>query len=229
MDLLQRRREMMARGTEPRYITDGLILWLDGIEKGASDGSWVDKIGGHIFTNQGGVTPLDNGFSFDGSNDVMLNTSFNVVTSPDQHAIEVVISDAYVASTSDGRTLFASYAATSSYRIKRFNLSFYGSEVICPAALEGFLGIPVTTPSDIRSIVFCPDGKHYINGDEMVTTAPATYWSSNSMQNRIGSGWYNRARHFYKGNIHAVRIYNRSLTAEEVAHNYAIDLRRFNL
>jgi len=33
----------------------------------------------------------------------------------------------------------------------------------------------------------------------------------------------------FKGRVYNARVYNRALTAEEVAHNYAIDKARFNL
>ena len=39
-------------------------------------------------------------------------------------------------------------------------------------------------------------------------------------------GWGNW---YFKGNIFCVRIYNRSITADEIAANYAIDRERFNL
>lgn len=38
------------------YIADGLVLWLDGIDKGDVPNCWIDKIAGHIFTASNGVT-----------------------------------------------------------------------------------------------------------------------------------------------------------------------------
>lgn len=47
-----RRRMMMQQGGEPlpEYIQDGLVFWLDGIDKGNITGKWIDLIGGIEFT-----------------------------------------------------------------------------------------------------------------------------------------------------------------------------------
>jgi hypothetical protein len=228
MDLLtQRRAMMMAQGTEPQYVTDGLIHWLDGIDKGASDGTWVDLIGGHVYTNYGHVTPISNGFYFDGVDDRFYNNTFKVVTTPTTHTIEVVLSEAQVGS-SGGFCLFTSHATA--YTDKRFYVAFVGfKSKICLSAAEAYPMYNYTSAEDIKSIVSCPDGRCYINNVPSVSDEN-NYYSCTTTANRVGVGYYSGSeRHFYKGNIHAIRIYDRSLTAEEVAHNYALDLRRFNL
>ena len=63
----------------------------------------------------------------------------------------------------------------------------------------------------------------FVNGTQISNTI---LYSSNPQINRvrIGSGWQDPAsRH------HCIRIYNRALTASEIAHNYNIDKWRFNL
>lgn len=63
----------------------------------------------------------------------------------------------------------------------------------------------------------------FVNGTQISNTI---LYSSNPQINRvrIGSGWQDPAsRH------HCIRIYNRALTAAEIAHNYNIDKWRFNL
>lgn len=32
--------------TAPGYIDDGLVFWLDGIDKGGVHGKWIDLVGG---------------------------------------------------------------------------------------------------------------------------------------------------------------------------------------
>lgn len=210
------------------YVTDGLIHWLDGINKGASDGTWVDLIGGHIYTNYGDVTPISNGFYFDGVDDRFYNNTFTTVTAPTTHTIEVVLSGAQVGSTG-GYCLFAAYAANGTASVKRFYVSFVGDySTIALASTSNSPLYSYSSASDIKSIVSCPDGRCYINNIPAVSTRDG-YFSYNGGANRVGCGYYNSNRHFYKGNIHAVRIYNRSLTAEELAHNHALDLLRFNL
>lgn len=41
--------------------------------------------------------------------------------------------------------------------------------------------------------------------------------------------WVNSSTYKFGGIIHCVRFYNRALTAEEIAHNYAVDKERFRL
>lgn len=53
------RRRYMGGGGAPvptDYIQDGLVFQLDGIDKGATDGTWVDLIGGNVFTNNGAIS-----------------------------------------------------------------------------------------------------------------------------------------------------------------------------
>lgn len=45
------------------YITDGLVFYLDGINKGTNEGKWTDLAGGVQWTNYG-ATSLENGWSF---------------------------------------------------------------------------------------------------------------------------------------------------------------------
>lgn len=229
MDLLQRRAMMAQKAEpEPQYVTDGLIHWLDGIDKGASDGTWVDLIGGHVYTNYGGVTSISNGFYFDGVDDRFYNNTFKVVTTPTTHTIEVVLSGAQVGSTG-GYCLFSAYAAGGDANVKRFNVAFAGNlSVVILQTTLAFPTYPYVSASDVKSIVSSPDGKFYINNVQGTSTRDG-YYASNGAANRIGCGYYNTNRHFYKGNIHAVRIYNRILTDDERGHNYALDLRRFNL
>lgn len=228
MDLLtQRRAMMMAQGTEPQYVTDGLIHWLDGINKGASDGSWVDLIGGHIYTNYGSVTPISNGFYFDGVDDRFYNNTFTTVTKPTTNTIEVVLSGAQLEDVAS--CLFAAYAANGSSNVKRLYVAMVrDTSLISLATTSNYPLYPFSSASNVKSIVSCPDGRCYVNG--VLGESPSSlYCGYNGTGNRIGAGYWNTNRHFYKGNIHAIRIYDRSLTAEELAHNYALDLQRFNL
>jgi hypothetical protein len=45
----------------------------------------------------------------------------------------------------------------------------------------------------------------------------------------FGGHYTNDVKEWFKGDLYAVRFYNRKLTAEEVARNYRVDKRRFGL
>lgn len=225
MDLITRRALMMAQRVEPepQYVTDGIILWLDGINKGGTDGNWTDLVNGHVFTNRG-CTVLSDGFSFDGVDDDMMNSTFNTVTTPMDNTIEVVVS---AVDATGVHAIFCAGAPAGNKNTKRFYVAIT-TQLVCLATTSSYPTISTPTPAAVHSIVSCPDGGLYING---VAATPAAngYYNFQGASNRIGSGYYpTTVRHRFKGTIHAIRIYNRSLTAEEVAHNYALDLQRFN-
>jgi hypothetical protein len=45
----------------------------------------------------------------------------------------------------------------------------------------------------------------------------------------LGGRYFTTAQQGYEGRIYCVRLYSRALTADEIAHNYAVDKERFNL
>ena len=68
----------------------------------------------------------------------------------------------------------------------------------------------------------------WINGQLAAHTGPADRWTLfNTLNNRVMLGYGNG--YFFFGSFHAIRYYSRTLTAEEIAANYAIDKARFNL
>lgn len=71
-------------------------------------------------------------------------------------------------------------------------------------------------------------GTVYYNGDEVT---PQTFGENFDASPYVCLGAYktNDTRYPYEGSINCIRIYNRSLTAADVAHNYAVDKARFNL
>ena len=72
--LLLQRRMMMSAKQGPEYVQSGLVFWLDGLNKGSSDGSeWIDRIGGVVFENVG-ATPIRNGYSFESGNELRTTT-----------------------------------------------------------------------------------------------------------------------------------------------------------
>lgn len=67
-------------------------------------------------------------------------------------------------------------------------------------------------------------GHTYYNGEEKPHTAGTSSW-------RIGSvaQWIPNQSYPFKGKVRSIRVYNRVLTASEIAANYAVDKARFNL
>jgi hypothetical protein len=72
--------------------------------------------------------------------------------------------------------------------------------------------------------------KAYVNGVNRNQSINRTPISADSYP-RFGCGYNSQASNSYSyiGDVCAMRFYNRTLTAEEIAYNYALDKERFNL
>lgn len=68
----------------------------------------------------------------------------------------------------------------------------------------------------------------YINGESVPVGAP-TYADGVGRFNRMRIGGQYYGLRCLRGQLYALRLYNRKLTAEEFAYNYAIDKERFGL
>ena len=68
-----------------------------------------------------------------------------------------------------------------------------------------------------------PDHTYY-NGEEMPHTAGSTSWGSMSV-----AAFTPNASYSFRGKVRSIRVYDRALTAAEVAANYAVDKARFNI
>jgi hypothetical protein len=53
--------------------------------------------------------------------------------------------------------------------------------------------------------------------------------ASNKPQARIGGRVDGSSIVTFKGDIHAVRVYNRLLTEDEILHNQNIDIQKYNI
>ena len=212
----------------PDYISDGLVLWLDGKLQGSTADAWTDLVNGVVFTKKAsGVTFNSDNVQFGGSqNNCLWNTSTYEFVNSDVGTIEVCYRDV---PTTGASCAFSSCGVGS---------SGYGGKGIC---FEIYTGNRIIYSSGNA-------GSRPANGAwtaESVGTYSVS--SSRAIQNMISKGFtstnnyvsrYNAAavigadlqyKNTINGKIHSIRIYNRQLTEEEVLHNQAIDNTRFNL
>lgn len=61
------------------------------------------------------------------------------------------------------------------------------------------------------------------------TSYPMSASTSTIGTSSYGSGLNRRSDRRFQGNIYCIRMYNRALTAQEIAANHAVDVQRFNL
>lgn len=205
-----------AASRQETYVEDGLVLWLDGIDKGSTPGAWVDKAAGYVFE---AVNGFEDGADYVGLNAAstqhLRNASF-VVPDAITGTIEVVITD---------------YAAKSLIFMPKnndqlaFGITTAGDKIIC------------STMSNVKTIGFTFGSKAFsvCNNVRVIIDGTAAAFSTNDAWGGADStycyiGCRNTSNPNYAtAKIHSIRIYDRVLTETEILHNQRVDNARFNL
>lgn len=207
-----------VRDTAPDYINDGLVFWLDGIDKGGTHGKWVDLIGGVEFQNHG-ATAIGKGWRFDKSADDQpqyLDSETRLNYPVATHSVEVCFR-------------YGEWEASALL----FATNIEGS--IAAGYIKG--GLFSFRHGDPRgSFVFAPDKEMAVSisaaaNNGIANGAPLQFtdiqtWDAASYPH---IGWRGYGSSVFIGEIYSIRVYNRLLSAEEMRHNQKVDARRFGL
>ena len=218
IDLMQRRREMVQSQQSIDYITDGLVLHLDGINRGTTDASrWVDIIGGYEF------------YTADGTDAVWGNNHL-VIPKP------MYCDDIFTVGSARNYTLECVFAIDVKkngriYSNKGANGGIYS--VIPGLGLYGnnWLLTNTTTKRTLGYATMAAGGTYcysmnfqpvaVINGSIITSFGSADFYTANAQHASLG---YN-----IQGKIYSIRIYNKMLTTDEMLSNQRVDNQRFNL
>jgi hypothetical protein len=210
------RRELMMETGKPKYITDGLVFWLDGLDKGASNGTWVEKIHGTVFS--GNATSVDKGFDFRNSQRM---------------------SGSWVNGTGNNFTVEVCYYTATTGKHFVWGVGTQGTKTPLYYDNAG----AITTIQDLntfkRPTTIVPNKTVSINQDRGIYNGISIsknngidYWlaTPNATTAYIGKGHSGGASTFpLTGTVYAIRVYNRKLSANEMLNNQRIDNKRFNL
>lgn len=218
MSIFRRRLMMGQRKTEilpaNSYVQDGLIFQLDGIEKGADDGSWVDLIGGKVFT--GNATSLAKGFAVD-TNKYLSNGT--LLPANENYTVEAIFMQTSGATL--GRVIFcSSFVNTANY----ICLTRNGTKLLF---LERGNTYTVTSANNVPIYISANLTRALYNGNVLSPNSSTDYWTGNSttcVGRPQAAGKYQ-----FLGNIYTIRVYDHRLTEEEQRFNYNIDKKRFRL
>lgn len=200
--------------SESDYIKDGLVFWLDGIDKGGEEGKWIDLVGGVKF-NQDYTATVEPEWGDDYVRGV-LKTSAPVYYSAKTSTIE--------------------FAQTTVLEAVAYDRWFSGGAEggICGGiALKHLLLVEGSTvkPITYDDITIRSLGAHTIsanvklmlhNGASNYNSQSVVYLSHSDIHGRIGN---KLNLHKY----HSIRIYDRLLSEEEMRHNQEVDRKRFGL
>lgn len=215
---------------EQTYVTNGLIHWWDGIDNtrsghSASAINWHDLVGNVDLTKASG-TWIDNALSINNGTSVAVYAA--ELDNPSAATIEVCFK-----STGSASTVIATFnpaSGTGSRDARRFVL-FTDNTVNGIGNTSNSYQNTESAIADIRSMsVDYTDlsiNHLYINSTETTKgTSSHSFRYQGNNQMEVGG---TSSSYYFSGEIYCIRIYNRSLTAAEVAQNYAVDVQRFGL
>lgn len=214
-----RRRLMMTKsggGFNIPYITDGLVFYLDGIEKGSNAGAWTDLVGGKVYTNQGATMESD---GWTTSANGYLVCQENLVFPTTTTTLEICYS--FSGSPQSIACLFV----TAPTNTDSWAFGFWNANLLVSSKnRNSFTGIDKTANRNTFSIT---DAKFFHNYIPSSSKGGADYWGNTSYSyigRRSGGNTYP-----FNGKIHSIRVYNRILSHLEMLSNQLIDNDRFSL
>lgn len=202
------------------YIKDGLVFWLDGINKGGADGKWIDLVGGVEYSLSDGSYFTSKSLVGEAiaSKDI---TSFGF--SPITHTVN--FAGRFVNS---GQLLLFRSANANDINCCFWYIDDLGhsnpvqvtmSQCNSNPNIHYLIGVPDSAFIDFPIVGAASADRAIVNG--YVTTNKGGSCTSNSRRvNSVGQ---------MGCEIYSIRIYNRLLTEAEMRHNQEVDRRRFKL
>lgn len=203
------------------YVQGGLILLLDGKNKGGTSGVWSNLVGNGSFTRHGATFNSDHVY-FDGIDDYLDSTNLSSTFFPSRTAgtIEVVCDNENFEEAM-GVIIIGRGASRLCAAISKSKGFYYASDNTSSRAYN----LPLVTAA--KASISISSARQYENGVGLSLSSGKDYLSGfNGTYNYIGrrnSGTY------FKGKIYSIRVYSKQLTKAEVLQNLSVDNLRFNL
>lgn len=212
------------------YVSNGLVLNLDGTDRGGTSGHWIDKKDGYDFTLGSGATEQTNGVQFDAAYEwgTCDNADLlNAIPSYSEGTIEVCFTTLSGFGGSLRTLVKPSEAGKIGAAISKNGATFYHGADSSSAELARAL---VSSVSDTTLQAISANAVRLVQNR---ATSTATLTSANLLPNRLsalavgGAAVLGSSDTFAMAVIHSVRIYNRQLSESEMSHNQALDLAKY--
>lgn len=204
------------------YVQDGLILHLDGKEKGGGT-TWDSIVGTAKYTNHGATFNSDHVY-FNGTSSYLNGTTPTATNTPGRTGgtIEFVYENENLGTSASHIFVPRSNNKIGAY-VESSGRVWYAYDNTSSRSYYGRVSTLTKASISVSS------ARGYENGESMDLTATASYISGvNANNNYIGKKQANTTS-IFKGKIYSIRIYNRQLTEAEVLKNLSVDNIRFNL
>ena len=214
--------EITAIAVDSTYgYVAGMAMHLDGIDKGNDANAWTDLVGGLKFTNHG-ATKGTNCWTMSGGQWLGDNTiNGNAIFDRDISTIEAV----FTGDSSRGANICNLGSPSTDHGISlEIGYTVYGVPTADGKAWDaqgaGTFGNSNIHCLSLNKNIYVDNGTKKTNKkSEYSDVSPTSgYWIGQD----TASTW---SRH--RGNIYAIRIYERLLTEEEIQHNQYVDYTRF--
>lgn len=203
---------MPDAGDISNYVQDGLVLHLDGINKGATSGRWTSLVGNAYCVLTTHSTSESNSILMDGAG--YLTVTNPVTTGYSSGTIEVC--------AVNGNTNTTAFYYGTSGRLS-FMLSGAGYCFGVTSSNNQW-----STDKVAKFTASANSSRLMVNGVVGGTLSSNNFAdaSATTIGGRAGTGG---SRYYVDGRIHSIRIYNRQLTEAEMLQNQKVDDARFGL
>ena len=208
------------------YIQDGLILQLDGVENAgyglhdATAATWTDLVGGHVLTPEGTPAWGADHMVFDGVDSKAL-----VGSSPEAHAAfeakNATVEICVLPTANVGNTGPYGFG-TGQYVMLWANGLQYGYWPYAKGVYGTFNKVP--TGWQTSTLVFETKNPSYWS--DGVKVGAFSYGTSVG-DDVLSIGRWTSGTAYAKMKAYSFRVYNRALTADEIAYNARVDEQRF--
>ena len=240
----------MGLDHSPLIVTDGLVFYLDAGNSRSYTGSGntAYSLNNNInlaINNGVGFTSTNKGmFVFDGTNDSLTSTDYNIPYSSNTlYSIEVICKfntnpNAYQTvflygnSNQNEGLIFSKsrsgfgngyvYGGIVSGGVGVFSGTTYSGDEIVSLGLAHYV-VTITKPASVYVV------NMYINGQLNNTTTSAYSTYSFSTLNFFGISSGGSYSEYVNGNIAMIKVYNRALSATEIEQNYNATKKRYGL
>ena len=221
----------MAFGNGPSVVTNGLVLALDAGDRNSYPGSgtvWADLSGNN---NSGSFV---NGPTFNSANggSIVFNGTNQYINCGNNSSIQITVGtiSAWVKTTSPGssfRSIIAKQSAWGLFVADNILVTYdWGAAATRTTGINIADGTWKYTALTFTQTVGTPSNNAivYLNGTSVLTTT--VQHSNHGVNLQIAEA---NASQFLNGNIANAQVYNRVLSAVEIAQNYNAQKSRFNL
>lgn len=223
---------------EPLGVRDGLVLYLDAANARSyprTGNTWFDRSGnGNNGTFAGDVGYSGSNFgslTFDGTDDYVPIGSTGFPTASFAGTLSAW---ARTNTITGGFDLIVSYGGTSTNAARFLGITNTsgGNPIPCSFLFGGYAndlfasGVPLNTWFNMAGVYTGTNALMYVNG-VLVSGPTAKSWNTSSGNANIGR--QTNGSEYWNGNIAQVSIYNRALTATEIAQNYNALKGRYGL